>query len=163
MVARVAPPTHAIMRVGASLSCRYAIIFFLFCPTPKVWHMPTQNKITTQTAMTPDPTAKTTDGMLPAPACSPSSTPESSEAWAAVSRQPDGMHARVPVSEYAYAMSEHSKKMERQRNALAEALIEMRYSHTDKAERMAVAALAYQENVPCPATGGLTPETSTQQ
>ena len=34
--------------------------------------MPTITKITTQTKMTPNPTDKTTDGMLPAPACSPS-------------------------------------------------------------------------------------------
>jgi len=33
-----------------------------------------------------------------------------------------------------------------QRDRLAEALREMRYDHTDKAERMAVAALKYLEN-----------------
>jgi hypothetical protein len=51
-------------------------------------------------------------------ACSPSSlTPESNEAWDAVSRTPDGMYdSRVPIKEYAYAMAEHSRKMERERN-----------------------------------------------
>jgi len=33
-----------------------------------------------------------------------------------------------------------------QRDQLAEALMEMRYGHTDKAESMAIAALAYLEN-----------------
>jgi hypothetical protein len=37
-------------------------------------------------------------------------------------------------------------KLERQRDELAEALREMRYGHTDKAERMAVAALSFLEN-----------------
>lgn len=37
-------------------------------------------------------------------------------------------------------------EMGSQRDALAEALREMRYGHTDKAERMAVAALEYLHN-----------------
>ena len=50
--------------------------------------------------------------------CSPSSlTPETDEAWKAVSRTPDGMYdSRVPISAFAYAMSRHSKKMERERD-----------------------------------------------
>jgi hypothetical protein len=43
-------------------------------------------------------------------------------------------------------LDEHARKLECQRAELAEALREMRYGHTDKAERMAVAALAYLEN-----------------
>ena len=39
-----------------------------------------------------------------------------------------------------------ARKLERQRDELAEALQEMRYGHTDKAERMAVAALSFLEN-----------------
>jgi hypothetical protein len=65
-----------------------------------------------------------------AAACSSSSTPESNEAWDAVSRTPDGMHdSRVPISAYAYAMSDHSKKMERERDAAIAVLmvIEERY------------------------------------
>lgn len=52
--------------------------------------------------------------------CSRPSTPETSEAWSAVSRTPDGMYdSRIPISEYAYAMADHSRKMESQRDALA--------------------------------------------
>lgn len=60
-------------------------------------------------------------GLCPSDAtnCSPSSlTPETDEAWKAVSRTPDGMYdSRVPISSFAYAMSRHSKKMELERNA----------------------------------------------
>jgi hypothetical protein len=69
------------------------------------------------------------EGRSSAP-CSRSSTPESSEAWDAVSRTLDGMYdSRVPISAYAYAMSDHSKKMERERDAAIAALmaIEERY------------------------------------
>jgi len=52
-----------------------------------------------------------------------SDTPETDEAWAAVSRTPDGWHdSRVPVFAFAKAMADHSKKLERQRNAYAETL-----------------------------------------
>lgn len=55
-----------------------------------------------------------------------SDTPETQEAWHAVSRTPDGMYdSRVPIMAYAQAMSEHSKKMERQRDAYAETLREI--------------------------------------
>ena len=37
--------------------------------------------------------------------------------------------------------AEYARKLERERDKLKEALIEMRYSHTDKAERMAMEAL----------------------
>ena len=50
-------------------------------------------------------------------------TPETDEAWKAVSRTPDGMYdSRVPFSAFASAMSDHSKKMERERNAALEDL-----------------------------------------
>ena len=43
---------------------------------------------------------------------------ETAEAWDAVSRTPDGMYdSRVPISQYAYAMAEHSRKMEHERDA----------------------------------------------
>jgi hypothetical protein len=59
---------------------------------------------------------------------------ETKEAWAAVSRTPDGMYdSRIPISAYAYAMNDHSRKMERERNqaqkqrdTLAQALRECR-------------------------------------
>lgn len=52
-------------------------------------------------------------------------TPETSEAWDAVSRMPDGMYdSRVPISAYARAMVEHSRKMERQRDQYAAMLCE---------------------------------------
>lgn len=52
-----------------------------------------------------------------------SDTPETEEAWKAVSRTPDGMFdSRVPISAFAYAMADHSKKMERERDSLREAL-----------------------------------------
>jgi hypothetical protein len=77
------------------------------------------------------------EGRSSAP-CSRSSTPESSEAWDAVSRTPDGMYdSRVPISAYAYAMSDHSKKMERQRDELRDAVRAYRDAkgryHTQKA------------------------------
>jgi hypothetical protein len=40
---------------------------------------------------------------------------------------------------------ESLERLQKQRDDLAEALREMRYGHTDKAERMAVAALKYLE------------------
>jgi len=50
-------------------------------------------------------------------------TPETKEAWDSVSRLPDGMYdSRVSIGAYAMAMSDHSKKMERQRDGLMEAL-----------------------------------------
>ena len=49
---------------------------------------------------------------------------ETAEAWAAVSRTPDGMYdSRVPISQYAYAMAEHSRKMEHERDAARAAVI----------------------------------------
>jgi hypothetical protein len=74
----------------------------------------------------------------PSAPCSPSSTPESNEAWDAVSRTPDGMYdSQVPISAYAYAMSDHSKKMERQRDELRDAVRAYRDAkgryHTQKA------------------------------
>lgn len=60
----------------------------------------------------------------------PSSTPETDEAWEAVSRTPDGMYdSRVPISTYACAMLNHSRKMERERDAAVAviATIEERY------------------------------------
>jgi hypothetical protein len=60
---------------------------------------------------------------LPLTTCSPYLTPETDEAWKAVSRTPDGMYdSRVPISAYAYAMYDHSKKMERQRDELRDAV-----------------------------------------
>ena len=63
--------------------------------------------------------------------CSPSSvTPETSKAWDDVSRTPNGMYdSRVPISAFAYAMSAHSKKMERERDAALAVIsaIEERY------------------------------------
>jgi hypothetical protein len=48
-------------------------------------------------------------------------TPETSEAWAAVSRLPDGMYdSSVPITAYADATLKHSKKMERERDAVAQ-------------------------------------------
>jgi hypothetical protein len=48
-----------------------------------------------------------------------SDTPRTDEAWDAVSRTPDGRYSTgVPLREYAYAMCEHSKQLERE---LAEA------------------------------------------
>ena len=44
-------------------------------------------------------------------------------------------------------VADFARQLERQRDELAEALREMRYGHTDKAERMAAAALSYLENV----------------
>jgi hypothetical protein len=50
-------------------------------------------------------------------------TPETKEAWDAVSRLPSGMYdSRVSIFAYATAMSDHSRKMERQRDELLEAL-----------------------------------------
>ena len=50
-----------------------------------------------------------------------SDTPETSEAWDAVSRTPDGMYSTTtPMKDYAYAMLEQSKKLERERNELLE-------------------------------------------
>ena len=50
-------------------------------------------------------------------------TPETKEAWDAVSRLPSGMYdSRVSIWAYATAMSDHSRKMERQRDELLEAL-----------------------------------------
>lgn len=46
------------------------------------------------------------------------------------------------------------QQLECQRDALAEALIEMQYGHTDKAERMAVAALNYLKKTPNPQQPG---------
>lgn len=44
-------------------------------------------------------------------------TPETDEAWDAVSRTPDGMYdSKTPMSSYAYAMAGHARKMERERN-----------------------------------------------
>ena len=44
-------------------------------------------------------------------------TPETKEAWDAVSRLPSGMYdSRVSILAYATAMSDHSRKMERQRD-----------------------------------------------
>jgi hypothetical protein len=64
--------------------------------------------------------------------CSPSSTPETDEAWDAVSRTPDGMYdSRVPISDYAYAMLEHSRKMERERNAALDALDKIESHYVD--------------------------------
>ena len=43
--------------------------------------------------------------------------PETEEAWDAVSRLPSGMYdSRVSILAYATAMSDHSRKMERQRD-----------------------------------------------
>jgi len=48
-------------------------------------------------------------------------TPETDDALDAVSRTPDGMYdSRVPISEYAYAMAQHSRKMERERDSLTD-------------------------------------------
>jgi len=48
-------------------------------------------------------------------------TPETKEAWDAVSRLPSGMYdSRVSIWAYATAMSDHSRKMERQRDELLE-------------------------------------------
>lgn len=73
------------------------------------------------------------DDRLPRTACSPSSlTPETDEAWKAVSRTPDGMYdSRVPISAFAYAMSHHSKKMEMERNAAIAALMVIEERFTD--------------------------------
>ena len=50
-------------------------------------------------------------------------TPETKEAWDAVSRLPSGMHdSRVSIWAYVTAMSDHSRKMERQRDELLEAI-----------------------------------------
>ena len=50
-------------------------------------------------------------------------TPETEEAWDAVSRLPSGMYdSRVSILAYATAMSDYSRKMERQRDELLEAL-----------------------------------------
>lgn len=58
--------------------------------------------------------------------CSPSSAPETSKAWDDVSRTPDGMYdTQVNIREYAYAMLDHSRKMERERNAARDSLQEM--------------------------------------
>ena len=55
-------------------------------------------------------------------------TPETKEAWDAVSRLPSGMYdSRVSIRAYATAMSDHSRKMERQRDELLEALEACRY------------------------------------
>ena len=44
-------------------------------------------------------------------------TPETSEAWDAVSRTPDGMYdSSIPMSQFAYAMVDHSRKLERERD-----------------------------------------------
>jgi hypothetical protein len=51
-------------------------------------------------------------------------TPETDEAWKTVSRTPDGMYdSRVPIKEYAYAMSNHAKDLERRLTVAREALI----------------------------------------
>jgi hypothetical protein len=48
-------------------------------------------------------------------------TPETDDAWDAVSRTPDGMYdSRVPIRKYAHAMAEHSRKMERERDEARE-------------------------------------------
>jgi len=50
-------------------------------------------------------------------------TPETKEAWDAVSRLPSGMYdSRVSIRAYATAMSDHSRKMERQRDELLDEL-----------------------------------------
>jgi len=44
-------------------------------------------------------------------------TPETSAAWDAVSRMPNGMYdSQVPIRMYATAMYDHSEKMERERD-----------------------------------------------
>ena len=49
-----------------------------------------------------------------------SDTPETSEAWDAVSRTPDGMYSTTTtVQDRAHTMLEMCKKLERQRNELA--------------------------------------------
>jgi hypothetical protein len=51
----------------------------------------------------------------------PETGAETKEAWAAVSRTPDGMYdSRIPISAYAYAMNDHSRKMERERDEMKE-------------------------------------------
>lgn len=57
---------------------------------------------------------------------SSSSAPETAEAWKAVSRTKNGMYdSSVSMSEFASAMFEHSKKMELERNELANTLSNM--------------------------------------
>lgn len=44
-------------------------------------------------------------------------TPETSEAWAAVSRTPNGMYdSSIAMRQFAFAMCDHSEKMERERD-----------------------------------------------
>jgi excinuclease UvrABC ATPase subunit len=68
-------------------------------------------------------------------------TPETTEAWAAVSRTPDGMYdSRIPISAYAYAMADHSRKMERERNEARAERDELRSkyaTHHAEAEKLA--------------------------
>jgi len=53
-------------------------------------------------------------------------TPETSEAWDAVSRTPDGMYdSSIPMSQFAYAMVDHSRKLERERDELAESILNL--------------------------------------
>lgn len=52
-------------------------------------------------------------------------TPETSEAWDAVSRTPDGKYdSSVPMREFAYAMADHSRKLERERDEALKSLSE---------------------------------------
>lgn len=50
-------------------------------------------------------------------------TPETDEAWDSVSRTPNGSYdSQTPISNYAFTMAEHSRKMEKQRNDLLASL-----------------------------------------
>ena len=53
-----------------------------------------------------------------------------------------------PMGAVTISRNGYIEELIAQRDALKEALIEMRYGHTDKAESMAIAALASLENVP---------------
>ena len=49
----------------------------------------------------------------------PLGSAETSKAWDDVARTSDGMYdSRINIREYAYAMLDHSRKMERERNAM---------------------------------------------
>ena len=67
--------------------------------------------------------------------------PERDDIWA----KHDGLTPKLAAEMLAFAgkMEMERNEATKQRDALAETLIEMRYGHTDKAEKMAVEALNY--------------------
>ena len=72
-------------------------------------------------------------------------TPETDEAWDAVSRTPDGMYdSRVPIMEFALAMSHHSKKMELERDEARQAMRDANRATMDANTRAGMG-----ETLPC--------------